>query len=124
MKAKPGDKLIVYGSQGDSKPFLAEMVDYDRNYDTYLVIHESKLSEIGRKEVPKIDFEAGKDENSFSAYGEDSPTKVKESVIASQVLSQNEMLSNSVWVKSEHVRKIQMEPLSFIQKLIAKLFDL
>lgn len=124
MKVKPGDKLIVYGSQSDSKPFLAEMVDYDPLNKSFLVIHESKLSEIKKREVPRIDFESNKDENSFSAYGDDSPSKLKESAIASDVLRQNEMLMNSVWVRQDNIRKIQMEPLSFIQKLIAKLFDL
>lgn len=124
MKAKPGDKLIVYSSRSDSASFLAEMVDYDRNYDTYLVIQEAKLSEIKKREVPKIDFEPKKDENEFASYGEDSPSRVNESILASQVLQQNEVLMNSVWVKSEDIRKIQMEPLSGIQKLIAKLFDL
>jgi len=124
VKLKPGDKLIVHAFKDNSKPFLAEMVDYDPLNKSYLVIQEAKLSEMKRKEVPKIDFEANKDENEFTAYGDDSPAKINESIVATQVLGANEVLMNSIWVESKNVRKINMEPLSFIQKLMAKLFDL
>lgn len=113
-KIKPGDKLIIYGPQKDSKPFLAEMVDYDPNYNSYLVLRESDVSEeVEEAEVPKL---------TFSDY-ENIPEEL-ESFITTEVLKTNPKLEKSFWVDSKLVRKIQMEPLSGIQKFIAKLFDI
>lgn len=109
-KIIPGDKLIVYGSDSHSKPFLAEMVDYDPHGKMYLVVEESKLSEIGNTNVPKITY--------------DNVPEELESFMVTEVLGGNEKLKESFWVHANVVRKINMEPLSFIQKLVAKLFDI
>lgn len=107
-KIKPGDKLIAYGAV---ESILVEMVDYNPHDQMYLVVKESKLSEIDSKPVPKVEFKG------------EVPEEL-ESFMTTEVLNGNEKLKESFWVKADTVRKINMEPLSGIQKFIAKVFDL